>query len=146
MLNPSEIWASVVDAGPLIVSGVIALTYYLQRRAQRKLDSAHLILKLDEQLVSKDFRDLTDALDNSKYDDSMKNMLVRYLGHVDMICMFHYNGLIDEYHMGEQYDPLILDCCGDGIMVKHLLQSSEKAYIPLKKRMRYLKPNVFDLP
>ena len=115
---------------------------------QKKLDSAHLILKLDKELTSPETRKFVYILDKIPKippAGDIRNKLAQYLGHVDMICMFYGEGLIDEHHMEEQYDPLIRDCCKDKKIVEYL-RDKDPAYAPLKNRMVQLEPNVFDLP
>ena len=114
---------------------------YLKR--QTVVDSARLIVDLDR-LELRGFQEFIHKRSHAGFESERKNIIDVYLGRVDMICMFHEGGLIDDRHMGEQYEWVIRECCKDGAITHHLRDNTN--YAALKRRMVQLEPDVFNPP
>lgn len=126
----------------VIVGGVIAYVNWRQLDRQTKIDSARLILSLDK-LTLRSFQKLFWEKSNAQFPADVDDIHDVYLGRMDMICMFHEDGLIDDLHMEQQYDLVIRKCCENKGMVKRL-RDKNVYYAALKRRMERLQPNIFD--
>ena len=126
----------------VILGTVILYVNLRQLKRQAKIDSARLLLSLDK-LTLRSFQKLYWERTRAQFQADVDAIYDVYLGRMDMICMFHEDGLIDDLHMEQQYDPVIRKCCEDAGMVRRLWDKSVY-YAALKRRMKRLQPNIFD--
>ena len=99
--------------GPVAATSVLIGTYLYQRRIQKKIDSARLVVELSAVYRTPEFRlvpelivDKTISL-GTKY---QRRLLLRYLNHSNYICKLYFDGVITESDMKVMYSflqPLI---------------------------------------
>lgn len=75
---------------------------------QTKLNSASLVLELDKQLRSDEFREVLNQVqhgwDKEFEEEQYYLHLIRYINYISMICGFYKDGVITETHMHMYYN------------------------------------------
>lgn len=136
-------WLETVDAGSSITAiatmlaalasaSVALVIWHTQKRArviqlkqlehqvgleerQKDLDSARLVIEIDKQFRTDEFRDVLrhmqdDKWGEEKYSDEENRLhLDRFINYVSAICSFHVDGVLTEVHMRRHYDGTLIE-------------------------------------
>lgn len=104
-------WAIILGAvAPTAVAAVIGGTFIYQQKKQGKLDSARMVLEIDKEFRTDEFRKVHELIVSGKVDvtkDPHRVWLDRYLGYITLVYKFHKDGVIDEEHIKDFYDGYI---------------------------------------
>ena len=134
LLEMAEVWTIMTAFGSIVVGGVIGGTFWWQRRKQSRIDSARLATELLAVLRTEDFRKCqVRIIEGASFaTGKWKRWRVRYLGHFDTICGFHYyDKILTKRHMEELF----------GALIENLwLHEETRQYIYDKERERRYKP------
>lgn len=141
MVLLEQIWFTIWVVGaiaPAIVAVVIGGTFVWQRSKQNKIESARLGMELLAVLRGDDFRDCHVRIRDGKSfaeSEEWKTWRIRYLGHFDTICGFHYNDkILTKTHMNELFDAMIQDLWEHDETRQYVYDKErESRYKPLKK-------------
>lgn len=147
----------LAGVGSFAVAAILALTYrhhlniYTKQvesdAKQTTLDSAHLVLELEKQLRTEEFREVLSSIRIrnalfSPFTDSAQFIgLQRFLNYITMICGFHQDGLLSDVHMTRHYDPLLVDLDGNGWIHEYLNENKDK-FSHLWKRLQAIGEDV----
>lgn len=154
LLEHADIWTIAAALAPAGVAGVIWWTQsrlhkvqvdqqklqYKEQKRQADIDerqaihnSALLVLELEKQMRTKEFRDVLDQIqwgwgkqfENDKYFIP----LIRYINYISLICSFHRDGLITEEHIGRHYDQTIIEFDDNDWVHEYLKKGKEFRFI-----------------
>lgn len=101
----------LAGVGPAIIAGVILYTNRRQLSRQTKVDSARLVLDIDNQMRTPEFREVLNQVQSGWAkefeDEEYKVHLLRYLTIIHTICIFHRDDVLTETAMTDNYDYTI---------------------------------------
>ena len=82
---------------------------------QENLDSARLVIEIDKQFRTDEFRDVLRHMQDDKWgekeysDDENRRHLDRFINYVSAICSFHVDGVLTETHMRRHFDGELIE-------------------------------------
>ncbi len=151
----------LAGVGSFAVAAILALTYrhhlniYTKQvesdAKQTTLDSAHLVLELEKQLRSEEFREVLSRIRIRKTlfapftGSAQRIKLRRFLNYITMICGFHHDGLLSDVHMARHYDPLLIDL-DDNDWIHGYLNENKNKFPHLWKRLQVVRKDVPGRP
>ena len=114
-----EFLAICAALGPSSVAGVILWTQHRlyqihlkQQKQQAKLDSARLVIEIDKQYRTDEFRDVFDNVQAGWHDEfdiwENRKHLLRFLYYTNVVCSLHESGVLTKEHMGWFYDGTVI--------------------------------------
>lgn len=82
---------------------------------QKDLDSARLVIEIDKQFRTDEFRDVLRHVQDDKWsreeysNEENRLHLDRFINYVSAICSFHDDGALTEVHMRRHYDGTLIE-------------------------------------
>lgn len=130
-------WATLAVAAVIgIAQGAQTYRTYMQQKHQKKLDSGRLVLDLLAVLRCDDFRQCSVRINGGKSFEISKEWItwrIRYPGHFDTICGFHYyDEIVTKRHMEELFGAFI-ERLWEHEEMRRYIYSDKRHYDPLKK-------------
>ena len=138
LLEHPDIYALISAFGPVIIGGVIGVTFVWQRHKQSKLDSARLTLELLAKLRTKEFRKCQDRVifqESLEGSEELLAMRIRYLDHFNTICgLYYHDNVLKKHHVSENFGAMLHRISKHQETIKYLYGDMRKSsYQPVKR-------------
>lgn len=115
---------------------------------QKNLDSARLVLSLDSQMRTGEFREVLNQVQHGwdKEFDMYEYQihLIRYLNFITVICSFYEDGVLTEKHMVRHYDNTLMAFDDNNWVHEHIKNTEENVLI--RRRLEEIRKHVKRTP
>ena len=126
------------------MAAAILITSAYQQWKQSKIDSTRIVLELDKELRTEEFRQIHELVLDGKIDltkdPSYDYKLDRYLNYATIICKIRKDGVITEDHMHTYYDSLLEVFASNEYVRKHI-RENKGPFLFLYERLQDVKGN-----
>lgn len=135
-------------SGSIMVALVIWLThsrmhqrYLEQQKRQAKLDSARLVVEIDKQYRTDEFRTVLENVHAGWHDEFEEwenhKHLIRFLNYTSMVCAFHEDNILTDKHMMWFYDETLIALDSNNWIHEHIKKTD--ACVALRRRLKKIK-------